>query len=279
MLGTKATVAREYTRELIRDFANGADVTLIGSGAACRAAPRRNSGRPRRRCRVAAEIAPCFIDEGGRRTDTIVLACTHYPLLLDRLERLSPMAGQLHRPGPGNRAACGRLDRRSRSLAPAPPGADHVHLAPKSSAGTAPRRWRVSELGHKHPRTLRSQRPPEGGENQWQRSSRRSGGLLQFKFTLPAANPVHIVDDAKGREAVLPGVRRRRVRLLQNVDDRRATCRNRIRDPRVYRDQPPSRGLRPPGPGLSADLADDAVPRAVEIDVYRRSNSPETSAG
>jgi glutamate racemase len=36
------------------------------------------------------EIAPCFIDAGGRRTDTVVLACTHYPLLLDRFERLSP---------------------------------------------------------------------------------------------------------------------------------------------------------------------------------------------
>ena len=35
-------------------------------------------------------MAPCFVDEGGRRTDTIVLACTHYPLLLERLERLAP---------------------------------------------------------------------------------------------------------------------------------------------------------------------------------------------
>ena len=38
---------------------------------------------------VAAEIAPCFIDNDGRRTDTIVLACTHYPLLRDRFERLA----------------------------------------------------------------------------------------------------------------------------------------------------------------------------------------------
>jgi glutamate racemase len=39
---------------------------------------------------IAREIAPCFIDAGGRRTDTIGLACTHYPLLLERFERLSP---------------------------------------------------------------------------------------------------------------------------------------------------------------------------------------------
>ena len=31
VLGTKATVSREYTRALIRDFANGADVALVGS--------------------------------------------------------------------------------------------------------------------------------------------------------------------------------------------------------------------------------------------------------
>src|SRR5262249_34725449 len=39
---------------------------------------------------IAREIAPCFIDADGRRTDTIVLACTHYPLLLDRFQRLAP---------------------------------------------------------------------------------------------------------------------------------------------------------------------------------------------
>jgi glutamate racemase len=38
---------------------------------------------------IAQEITPCFVDADGRRTDTVVLACTHYPLLLDRLERLA----------------------------------------------------------------------------------------------------------------------------------------------------------------------------------------------
>ena len=31
VLGTQATVSREYTRALIRDFANGVDVALVGS--------------------------------------------------------------------------------------------------------------------------------------------------------------------------------------------------------------------------------------------------------
>ena len=32
VLGTKGTVKREYTRTLIRDFAQGCEVTLVGSG-------------------------------------------------------------------------------------------------------------------------------------------------------------------------------------------------------------------------------------------------------
>jgi glutamate racemase len=42
---------------------------------------------------IFAELAPCFVghDEAdSRRTDTIVLACTHYPLLMDRLIELAP---------------------------------------------------------------------------------------------------------------------------------------------------------------------------------------------
>ena len=60
-------------------------------GAACgarRSGAARRSGRRRRRSR--AEIAPCFVEDGAARTDTVVLACTHYPLLLDRFERLAP---------------------------------------------------------------------------------------------------------------------------------------------------------------------------------------------
>src|SRR5690606_10268575 len=39
---------------------------------------------------IAEAIAPAFVEEGGRRTDVAVLACTHYPLLLDRFKRLAP---------------------------------------------------------------------------------------------------------------------------------------------------------------------------------------------
>jgi len=90
VFGTQATVSREYTLALIRDFANGSDVALIGSARLAGFAEDELRGAPVADDLIAREIAPCFIDAGGRRTDTVVFACTHYPLLLDRLERLSP---------------------------------------------------------------------------------------------------------------------------------------------------------------------------------------------
>ena len=38
-------------------------------------------------------VAPCFVEDRGDktvRTDTVVLACTHFPLLLERLAALAP---------------------------------------------------------------------------------------------------------------------------------------------------------------------------------------------
>src|SRR5712692_1058124 len=90
VLGTEATVGREYTRALIRDFANGSDVILVGSARLAGFAEAELKGAPADDAAIAREIAPCFVDDGGRRTDTVVLACTHYPLLLDRLARLAP---------------------------------------------------------------------------------------------------------------------------------------------------------------------------------------------
>jgi glutamate racemase len=100
VLGTQATVSREYTRALIRDFGNGADLVLVGSAHLARFAEAELHGRPVEDSLITREIAPCFVDEGGRRTDTIVLACTHYPLLLERFERLAPWPVRFVDPAP-----------------------------------------------------------------------------------------------------------------------------------------------------------------------------------
>jgi glutamate racemase len=92
VLGTEATVKREYTHALIRQFANGADVTLIGSARLARFAEAELRGQPVEDSAIAEEITPCFIDGDGRRTDTVVLACTHYPLLQHRFAQAQPWA-------------------------------------------------------------------------------------------------------------------------------------------------------------------------------------------
>ena len=93
VLGTKGTVKREYTRALIRDFAQGCDVTLVGSADLASLAESALSGEAVSDGAISAELAPCFVGNGESdpgRTDTVVLACTHYPLLMDRLVRLAP---------------------------------------------------------------------------------------------------------------------------------------------------------------------------------------------
>jgi glutamate racemase len=93
VLGTKGTVKREYTRALIRDFGQGCEVTLVGSPELASLAEAALSGNAISDGDIFAELAPCFVGDPGdqmARTDTIVLACTHYPLLLDRLTKLAP---------------------------------------------------------------------------------------------------------------------------------------------------------------------------------------------
>ncbi|HET9687782.1 MAG TPA: glutamate racemase [Pseudolabrys sp.] len=90
VLGTQATVGREYTRALIREFAEGCDVHLVGSPRLAAYAEAELAGEAVDSATIKGEIAGCFIDADSRRTDTIVLACTHYPLLLERFRANAP---------------------------------------------------------------------------------------------------------------------------------------------------------------------------------------------
>jgi glutamate racemase len=90
VLGTQATVGREYTRALIQEFGSGCDVHLVGSPRLAGYAEAELAGAPVADRAIASEIAGCFIEKDGRRTDMIVLACTHYPLLLERFRASAP---------------------------------------------------------------------------------------------------------------------------------------------------------------------------------------------
>jgi glutamate racemase len=123
VLGTEATVAREYTHALIRSFGQGCDITLVGSGGLAPLAEAVLAGEAVSDAAIRAEIAPCFVQDGGERTDTVVLACTHYPLLLDRFEALAPWPVRWIDPAPA-------IARRVVELVGTPTGTNNTEPAP-----------------------------------------------------------------------------------------------------------------------------------------------------
>jgi glutamate racemase len=90
VLATPGTVARDYTHDLIRAYAAECAVTLVGARGLAGLAEAALRGEEVADADIFAEIAPCFVGDGARRTDAIVLGCTHYPLLAERMARLAP---------------------------------------------------------------------------------------------------------------------------------------------------------------------------------------------
>ncbi|HWG04860.1 MAG TPA: glutamate racemase, partial [Beijerinckiaceae bacterium] len=100
VLATPGTVARDYTRDLIRQYAAHCDVALVGSQDLAALAETHMQGEAVADEDVWREIAPCFVRSGERHTDHIVLACTHYPLLGEAFERLAPWPVEWVDPAP-----------------------------------------------------------------------------------------------------------------------------------------------------------------------------------
>src|SRR6202041_3348715 len=93
VLGTKGTGQREYTKALIRDFAQGCEVTLVGSAELASLAEAALSGCEVSDREIFSELAPCFVGDGAADpppTHTIPLPTTQYPLPIHRLIRLAP---------------------------------------------------------------------------------------------------------------------------------------------------------------------------------------------
>jgi len=100
VLATPGTVNREYTRALIDTYAFHCMVTLHGAPHLAALAEAKLMGTAPDPAAVRREIAPVFRRRAGRRTDTIVLGCTHYPLLLPELEAASPWPVSFIDPAP-----------------------------------------------------------------------------------------------------------------------------------------------------------------------------------
>ncbi len=90
VLATPGTVKRAYTRDLIESFAAKCHVRLVGSEKLARMAEDHIRGAEIGDRAILDEILPCFVEKDGRKTDIVVLACTHYPFLANEFRRLAP---------------------------------------------------------------------------------------------------------------------------------------------------------------------------------------------
>jgi glutamate racemase len=100
VLATPGTVNREYTQALIHTFAFHCQVVLHGAPRLAGLAEAKLRGVAPDLAAVQDEIRPVFRRRDGRRTDTVVLGCTHYPLLLAELEAASPWPVNFIDPAP-----------------------------------------------------------------------------------------------------------------------------------------------------------------------------------
>ncbi len=121
VLATRGTVARDYTRALVHDHAGDCEVTLLGSERLAPIAERAMRGEAVDEAEIVYEIAPAFSERDGRRTYHVVLACTHFPLIVDMIKRLSPWPVAFVDPAP---AIARRLDT---LIGAARPGAPPAH--------------------------------------------------------------------------------------------------------------------------------------------------------
>ena len=90
VLGTEATVRQPYVDNLAARFA--ADCTIIrhGSPELVELAEAKLAGETVSVDAVSAAAQPMFDAPDGERIDTVVLACTHFPLLEDELRQAFP---------------------------------------------------------------------------------------------------------------------------------------------------------------------------------------------
>jgi glutamate racemase len=93
VLGTEATVRQPYVDDLAAKFASDCTIIRHGSPELVELAEAKLGGDEVSVDAVRAATQPLFEAAGGDRIDTIVLACTHFPLLQQELEAAYPGIG------------------------------------------------------------------------------------------------------------------------------------------------------------------------------------------
>ena len=85
VLGTQATVRQAYVDRLEAEFASGKTLIRHGANGLVMLAEAKLRGQDVPENAVRAEIAGLLAHQDAARLDTLVLACTHFPLLTDEL--------------------------------------------------------------------------------------------------------------------------------------------------------------------------------------------------
>jgi glutamate racemase len=93
VLGTPATVRQHYVDDLVDKFADGKTVLRWGSPGLAAAAEAAMRGETVPEDAFRAPMRGLLDQEGGRDMDHIVLACTHFPLVEDRLAKAATALG------------------------------------------------------------------------------------------------------------------------------------------------------------------------------------------
>lgn len=90
LLATPNTAGSAYTQKLILEFASQCVVDVYGAPNLAAMAERMLLGEPIEDAALRTEMKPAFCDDALGKTDSIVLGCTHYPLIRDALIRTAP---------------------------------------------------------------------------------------------------------------------------------------------------------------------------------------------
>jgi len=90
VLGTEATIVQPYVDRLAAEFAADCTIVRHGSAELVELAEARLRGEPAEPAAYARILDGLLSRPGGERIDTIVLACTHFPLVRDELAAAAP---------------------------------------------------------------------------------------------------------------------------------------------------------------------------------------------
>lgn len=93
LLATPGTIQRDYTDELIGDFARDCQIIRVGSSELVHLVEQKLAGIPPSPVRLEQIMAQFEQHPHWQQMDTLVLACTHFPLIKNELASVAP---QIH---------------------------------------------------------------------------------------------------------------------------------------------------------------------------------------